>query len=65
MDDGGRVSRIEKRFTSFEMVDLNLILGQQWGSEKVVWVRRIENAQQMLEISALLKLLLFFFIVQV
>ena len=43
------------------MVDLNLILGQQWGLEKVVWVRRIENAQQMLEISALLKLLLFFY----
>ena len=47
------------------MVDLNLILGQQWGLEKVVLVRRIENAQQMLEISALLKLLLVFFIVKV
>ena len=39
------------------MVDLNLILGQQWGLEKVVWVRRIENAQHMLEILKLLLLL--------
>ena len=48
------------------MVDLNLILGQQWGLEKVVWVRRIENAQQMLEISArIIEASVGFFIVEV
>ena len=57
----GEYQELKKGSPALKKVDLNLILGQQWGLEKVVWVRRIENAQQMFKISASLKLLLGFY----